>query len=335
MLMRIIFLNTFEKHLSEGKQEAQLSIGEKEGNWYVQWLELDQEKAEPDSWYSGLYWHEMLAALRWGIASKMADGYTPIIHGQVEDAVRQTGNKQKDMLHYYAELNFNEELYDELRDWRRIRAVADRKSAYLIANNRMLKLISSFVPHTAEEMLQLPGWGEMKQSQYGEEVLKMTSKIKREFNYPLDWVSQQLDQNEMERWYYKQKEQKYLGELKKQQQKRVILERIHAGGKLKELEKELMLPRRELVMRLEEIEQEGYSVEPLIELELQQVPLAEQEAILEALGALGDRYLKPVLEKVYGDSEQDLDKQQREKIYETIRFLRLRNRREEDSRQIS
>lgn len=325
--MRIVFLNTFEQRGSELLRSAQLSIGEQDGTWHVQWLELGEPEAVPESWYAGVFWDEMLAALRHGAASRMADGYMPVIKGQLEDAARPSAGKTNDMLQYYAEQHSDEKLYGELRDWRRKRAVSDRKSAYLIANNRMLRLISCFVPHTEEEMLQLPGWGRGKQTAYGEEILAITRETERQLSFPLDWVERQIDYSELERWLFKQKEQKYKSELIKQQQKRMILEIIHAGGKMNELEQQLSLSRREIVVRLEQIEEEGYSVEPLIEQELHAMPKEEQESIIEAIASVGDRYLKPVLQQVYGGKESELDQTNKEKIYEAIRFLRLRYRR--------
>ena len=333
--MRIVFLNTFEQKSSEGLRSAQLSIGEQDGTWHVLWLELGEPDASPESWYAGVFWDEMLAALRHGAASRMAEGYMPVINGQLEDTARHNNSKINDMLQYYAEQHCDEKLYGELRDWRRKRAVTDRKSAYLIANNRMLRLISCFVPQTEDEMLQLPGWGRGKQAAYGEEIMAITREAERQLSFPLDWVEQQLDYGELERWQYKQKEQKYKAELIKQQQKRVILEIIHAGGKMKELEKQLSLSRREIVIRLEQIEDEGYSVEPLIEQELNAVPKEEQQAIMEAIASVGDRYLKPVLQQVYGENESELDQPNKEKIYEAIRFLRLRYRRSEATSKIS
>ncbi|MDF2837754.1 MAG: hypothetical protein K0Q63_3394, partial [Paenibacillus sp.] len=55
---------------------------------------------------------------------------------------------------------------------------------------------------------------------------------------------------------------------------------------------------------------------------------AEQQLIWEAMAAKGDRYLKPVLEQVYGQAEDGKSGRQVEQLYERLRLMRIRYRRQ-------
>jgi hypothetical protein len=85
--------------------------------------------------------------------------------------------------------------------------------------------------------------------------------------------------------------------------------------------------RRELIEAVEELERDGYSVEKLIQVELSNMPQKEQEAVWNTYVELGDLFLKPVLQKVYGEdfsAAEGLDT-----YYERLRLIRVRFRREQ------
>ena len=65
---------------------------------------------------------------------------------------------------------------------------------------------------------------------------------------------------------------------------------------------------------------------PLVELELKTVPPQEWEQASEAMRQLGDRYLKPLLIKLYGESASDQPDARQQ--YEKLRMMRIRFRRE-------
>ncbi|MFD1953684.1 HRDC domain-containing protein [Paenibacillus thailandensis] len=322
--MQIVFLNTFEKATEEGGvQSAQLSICEREGVWAILWLEQSGPKPAPDTWFEGSSWEEMIAAFRYGAASRMREGYVPVIDGMLED--RTSASSFSSMLQCYGELHADQELFESLREWRRAKAAALKKSAYLVATNRMLWMISAFVPKTKEELLQIPGWGESKHAAYGEEVLAITAKAERTSGFPLGWVAEKLEPQVYLQWKYQKKEAKHKYELDRQQEKKKILALTQQGGSLDSLQAELDLPRRQIVDRLEQLESEGYHFEKLVEAELAALPESELERIWDAFGKLGDRYLKPVLHEVYGDKpEQD---KSIDTMYEKLRLVRLQFRR--------
>ncbi|MBW7474481.1 HRDC domain-containing protein [Paenibacillus oenotherae] len=329
--MNIVFLNTFEKvWAGESGAQAQLSICEEEGVWSVIWTEGQGEhgaSGEQSIWFEGGSWEEMITAFRHGIAVQMGQGYVPLLDGMLDD--RRIDNGKGNifaMLQCYGEKNANPILFDSLREWRRTRAAADKKSAYLIATNRVLWMISAYVPQQLDELKQIPGWGETKQAAYGEDIIALTRTFQQTTSFPLDWVVEALDEHIFREWLLKQKENRYKQQMEKQQEKRALLGAIAAGRTLDELQAELELPRRELLERIERLDSEGYDLEPLIERELEHVPESEQQLVWDALIHVGDRYLKPLLHKVYGD-ESDVQGKPVDSLYDRLRLIRLRYRR--------
>ena len=188
-------------------------------------------------------------------------------------------------------------------------------------------MISAFVPRLQEELLQIPGWGETKQAAYGEEVLAITAAFARETQFPLDWVADTLDAKMYTKWMFKQKEMKYKALMDRQQEKRELLRAIAEGKSIEELQAQIDLSRRDLMERIEKLDTEGYDLEPLIEKELAQMPAAEQQQIWDAMHAIGDRYLRPVLHQVYGEEAEKGKGASLDLLYDRLRLIRLRYRR--------
>ncbi|MBD2848034.1 HRDC domain-containing protein [Paenibacillus sp. IB182496] len=322
--MQAVFVNTLEKQLGEGRvAQGRVSIGEEQGLWHVVWEEGDKER---ERWYAGTSWEEMLSTFRYSVAIKLGEGYVPVLDGMLEERKPDRGMRGAlSRYHCYGELHSDPELFEALRDWRRGRAIAEKKAAYVIATNRMLWMLSAYVPHQEDELLQIPGWGENKHGLYGAEVLEITRRYAQRTAFPLDWVAEALDTDTYTQWMYRQKEMKFKGELDRHQEKRRLLEGIQDGLSLAELQQSTELPRRELLERIETLEAEGYDLEALIERELAEVSQEEQQKIWQALASVGDRYLKPVLSEVY--EEQELKTRQVEVLYDRLRLMRIRYRR--------
>jgi hypothetical protein len=320
--MEVVFMNTLEKQTTDGRVlSAKVSIGERQGAWVVAWLEPDDGKERHDIWFEGTSWEEMIAAFRHGVAVKLGEGFEPVIDGMLEDRKGTQGGLVP-MLQCYGEMHARQEVFEALREWRKARAAADRKAAYAVSTNRILWMISAFLPHTAEELKYIPGWGETKSAAYSAEVTGITKQFTRTTTFPLSWVADVLEPDAYAKWLYKQKENKYRSELERHQTKRAILAAVQEGSGLDDLQAMLELDRRELVERIEQLDREGYDMGPLLDKELDRLPEEERAKIAEAIQSVGDRYLKPILKQVY--SEAELDGKPLDPIYERLRLMRIR-----------
>ena len=327
--MQIVFMNRLSKY-SNSEQElfAQLWIGEEEGVWSLGWKDFSSSDETVDNkWYEGGSWSEMLCVYRHELAVKMGEGYRPLIDGIFhEEESLPNRNTEHLKLQYYSELCGNEKVYEELCAWRRGRSSSERKAPYILASNRLLRLLSAFLPQTPEELLQLPGVGEGKASQYGPDWLAITAAVSREHVFPLSWVHKEIDEEAFVSWMYKQKELKYKKQLERLRMRRLLLQGIESGLDMAQLKEECSVSRRDLLEAIEELEKDGYSVEKLIVQELSKMPQDEQEGVWKAYEELGDVFLKPVLYKVYGNDftvPGGLDL-----YYERLRLIRIRFRRE-------
>ncbi|MGG1514384.1 HRDC domain-containing protein [Paenibacillus oryzisoli] len=332
--MNIVFLNTLER--GTDKQEAcnaQVSIGEEQGVWSVHWQDTDAAtEEEPVLWYQGISWDEMLHVFRQGLREKMKDGYRPLVQTEVELSQGMSNKaRTSQMLSYYCEEHPNEEVFEALRTWRREQAVKEKKAPYILATNRVLRMISVFLPQTKEELLQIPGFGEQKAAIYAQDILQITMPAVRMHEFPLDWVVSVVDLVKFEGWLLAQKEQKLRMELDREVSKRKVLEVVSGGGTLADLQVSLDMPRRELLLWVEELDKEGYDMEPLVEAELASIPEEEQIKAWQAFETGGDRYLKPVLQRLTGEAE--LKGKELDRAYEWLRLLRIRFRREKLSAQ--
>ncbi|RXZ80118.1 aldolase [Paenibacillaceae bacterium] len=325
--MQVVFLNTMEKQTDEGGiQNAQLSICEQQGKWQVIWQE-DGQASEQESlvWFEGASWEEMLLSFRIGAATKMGEGFVPVIDGMLDDRKRMKSASGATYLQCYGELHGNAKLFEELRAWRRSKMVELRKPAYLIANNQMMWMLSAFVPHTEAEIMQIPGWGKAKNEAYRNEVLAIMAEYEQPHPFPLDWVAHTIDPKRYMQWLYKQKEESFKLEMQWHQEKRLILEGVQDGHSLDQLRSVVDIPTRELLIRMEQFEREGYDLETFIERELENVPDHEQQRLWDALETVGDRYLKPVLKQAY--NAEELKSSSIEVLYDRLRLVRLRYRR--------
>ncbi|OPH61330.1 hypothetical protein BC351_15460 [Paenibacillus ferrarius] len=330
--MNIVFVNTLEKEAGGNRViSAQVSIGEEQGIWSVLWSEPDQGgRLQQDQWYQGMSWDEMLSAFRNGLREKVRVGFRPLVSTDLESSQTLSGKaRMTQMLTYYCEENPSEEVYEELRAWRREQASREGKAPYILATNRVLRMISVFLPQSKEELQQIPGFGEQKTTMYAADVLRFTAEYTRASGFPLDWVAKNVDTAKFESWLLAQKEQKLRMELDREVSKRKLLEIVAGGGSLADLQAVLTLPRRELLLWVEELDREGYDMDPLVEAELTSVPEEEHIKAWSAFESEGDRYLKPVLQRIMGTEE--LKGKELDRAYEWLRLLRLRFRREKEN----
>ncbi len=327
LILNLMFLNSLEKKTEEDRvRTAQVSIGEAQGTWYVMWSDIKEDgRASQESWYEGIHWDEMLAVFRERILEKQLEGFIPLLEMGSGDLTVDGRTMYIQRLHYYSEANSNEELYDQLRQWRLKQAGKEGKAPFIIATNRVLKLISTFVPKTEEELLQLPGIGKNKAGLYAADILSMTAEQEQKRAFPLSWVAEEVTQGEFFAWLLQEKERKRKAEADKQETKRKLLEVITKGEKIDSLQEQSRIQRRDLLLWIEELDREGYDLEPYIDRMLSEVPEKEREAAWQAFELQGDRYLKPILQAMY--KQEELSAKDADRVYEWLRLLRLKFRR--------
>jgi hypothetical protein len=326
--MQIVFLNQFERVIGQAEERAQVFIGELQGIWSAGWRAIGQATSSvEDVWYEGMSWEELLAAFRHGVASKMKEGFRPLLDGMLEETPFWERRPAFPLLlQCYADMQDVEEVLTSLKLWRRTKSQEEKRSAYLIATNRELQLLAVFVPQTLEELGQIPGFGKIKTEKYGKDIVELLKGVERTHSFPLDaWVPKSVSEEQLSSWIFQVKEEKYGKALAVVQEKRSLLVGIREGRTLEQLEGELNCPRRKLLERIEALDEEGYDVLPIVDQELMEVPEEESQLIEEALQRLGDRYLKPLLRKVYG--ETSTNDQEVERQYEKLRMMRIRFRR--------
>ncbi|QGQ95062.1 hypothetical protein EHS13_09290 [Paenibacillus psychroresistens] len=325
--MNLIFLNSLEKRVEENQvKTSQVSICEQQGAWHVLWNEINEDgKAEQSSWFEGTQWNVMLQVFRERLQDKIKEGYVPLLegYGDGEQAI-SSRSRETQMLYHYSELHRNDEVFNILRAWRKEESSKDGRSAFIIASNRILDMISAFLPHSLEELKQIPGLGEGRIGTYGEAIIAITKEFARETRFPLHWVNERIDMQQFEMWLSEQRRLRQETAEVKLAGKRKLLEAIAQGGNLATLEKQLSMTRRDLILAVEELAKEGYDVDTLVELELVAVDHEEQKQVQELFAELGDKYLKPVLFKLY--NEQQLKEKDVNKTYEWMRLVRLKHR---------
>ncbi|MBU5671937.1 HRDC domain-containing protein [Paenibacillus brevis] len=331
--MRIIFLNSLEKQQNETMPcSAQVWIGEEEGIWRMGWNETIAESDTETIWYEGASWSEMLHVYRHQLAIKLSEGYRPVLEGiwdGQDDGYQGRSVAQK--LLCYSDMHPNEALYSELSLWRRKKAAELRKPPYMIASNRLLKLISVFRPLTNEELMQLPGVGAAKAAEYGQEWIVMMASAagERPGQFPLDWVDRQIDDEVYRAWIYRQKEAKFRMETERIAVRRKIMDEAVRGSNLDGICTATGLQRRELVEWLEVLEKDGYSMDDIIGKELEGMAVEDIQAVWDTFEELGDQLLKPVLQRLY--TAEAIEATGQEMLYERLRLIRMRFRRERSS----
>ncbi|WEK55216.1 MAG: HRDC domain-containing protein [Candidatus Cohnella colombiensis] len=325
--MQVVFLNQFDRIVGQGEDRAQVFIGEEQGVWSAGWRSIQPTAAEQeDLWYEGMSWEELLAAFRHGVACKLSQGFRPMLDGMLEEApLWERRPSALTLLQCYADMQDATETGNKLRIWRRARATEEKKSAYLIATNRELQMLAVYLPQSLEELIQIPGYGQVKLERYGKELVELLKDIPRKHTFPLlTWVSKEVTEEQRSSWIFKQKEEKYSKVLASVREKRTLLLGIREGRTLTDLENLLQCTRRQLLERIEQLDEEGYDVQRVVEQELATLPDEECEQIETAMKELGDQYLKPLMHKVYGDIQANA--KDTEGKYEKLRMMRLRYR---------
>lgn len=323
--MNVLFLNSLELRTEENRvRTAQVSIAEHQGIWHALWSEpKDDGRIMQHTWYEGSHWQELMAAFRDGLREKQSEGYVPLVPLEPGDMSKRS--RTIAVLQCYGERNANREAFRELRQWRWETSIKEGKASFIIASNRMLYMLSAFLPRSIAELKQIPGFGEQKAQLYGEAILSITREYERRTVFPLDWVEQTVSAEELAEWLAGQKQMKEKQEQRRTLLKRKLLEGMERELALDELAQELSLRKTDVLMMVEQAEREGYNVDRWLEKELASVEADEQERVFRLFAASGDRYLKPILHQWYG--KEELTGKDVNRLYEQLRMLRIRFRR--------
>lgn len=67
--------------------------------------------------------------------------------------------------------------FDALKSWRKQQAMTENVPAYVIASNRTLEDIVKANPVSHDDLLKVPGIGQMKVDRYGDEILKVMASV--------------------------------------------------------------------------------------------------------------------------------------------------------------
>ena len=328
MTLNLLFMNTLEKKAGENHViSAQVIIGENKGIWHAMWSEArDTGHDEQENWYEGHNWNELISSLRANLMLKLSDGFLPLISVPWDEAQHSLGEKGRwnALLQCYSQSHLHVEVMDALRKWRRDKAAELAKAPYIIATNRMLEMIAALLPQSAEELKQLPGFGNEKAVQFGEDIFTITRSIERTTSFPLTWIEQAVEPIVLQQWIIEQKERKRKVEQDKSSRKRRFLEAIWQGLTLDLIVKELSISRREAILLVEEMDHEGYDVTPLIEKELDQVKAELKVLAWEQYEQQGDRYLKPIFQVI--SKQGELSNSESDQTYQWLRLLRIQYR---------
>ena len=330
--MNWVFMNSLHKRGEDGSLvQAQVTIGEDAGVWHVYWNEPDDSGDTTETcWFEGAGWNEMLTAFRGQLLQKMSEGYAPLLDNVTGDVQSTSGRTEwVQKLQYYGDAFKNEAVYEALREWRRKQAGKENKAPYMVGTNRLLAMLAAFLPQTPDELLQIPGFGPFKANLYGKELLAITGAASRETTFPLDWVTDRIDYAQYKLWLHQQQEAYHERERQRKAQRNAVLEAALNGTDLETLKASAALPRREALAMLEELEKEGYDVEPVIAVETKDVPEDQLARVMQLFAQTGDKYLKPILQKL---NEEELWKDvPADRAYERLRLLRIRFRRTQDA----
>lgn len=325
--MNIIFCNTLQKPETEDRAlSGQVSIAERQGVWHVVWnQDTTDGHSLQEMWYEGATWKDTLDAFRGGIQQKFEEGYVPLIEGMdIGKRVFHAGSYAQRLI-FYSETHVNEELYEKLRQWRREQSAKEGRSAFIIASNRVLKMLATFVPHTEEELQQIPGFGKQRIHLYGASVLECLQQSEQPEAFPLQWVRDKLNTAQFQSWLWEETEKKHHAEEEKRLKKQEMKELVNNGVRLPEMEQQLKIERRELVALLEELDKEGSNISAVVEQEIKERHPSEWKRAAQVFAKLGDRYLKPVMLELYPDKK--MKDKELASTYEWLRLCRLKYRR--------
>lgn len=143
-------------------------------DWHVYtdlFIEIDLLQVE-----SGLYPLLKLTDKSWKVLKGEQKVILEIPQHSVYD-VREDKTKPSASNNKTQEVEFNPEVFEILKTWRRKKSLEEGFPAYMIFSDRTLKELSHHLPKTETELLNIHGLGDVKAELYGQEVLEVLSQF--------------------------------------------------------------------------------------------------------------------------------------------------------------
>ena len=299
---------------------GQTYIQEDCGKFELFWAEQRNESEQHvESWYIGDSWSNLEAIYRKRIYDKLLIGFTPDYTIQLYDWL-DTNVEHIHLLDYYSEQHYNEQLYEQLVEWRKKTAKEAKLSTFYIATNKVLRYISTFIPHTVEELANIHGIGKNKIEKYGEDWLSITLQFERSTSFPLNWVNSKKAEREYIRWKMMRSLEINLAEQAQMRLEEDIIHQIKQGTELEQLCEYFQMSSYRIMTLLERLRygQREWIVNWAIE-QRKRIPIQLLEQIEKAIAEHGAKYLKPI--KMCLSYNEDLYED--EQIYLWIRLTRL------------
>ncbi|NBI30274.1 HRDC domain-containing protein [Chengkuizengella marina] len=205
MKENLVYMNTLKKE-SDDKNESnvvQVHLFELESFWQMKVINENVETVK-DLTIEEKSLEVILVQLRLKFKQYIREGYLPLYADHFNHSKSLSSkNKRTQLLYFYSEQMGNHELFEQLRGWRRQESDKLEKPPYIIASNRVLKMLSTFIPKTKEELLQIPGLATAKVDQFGDSILNITNQFERVTKFPLMWVEEQINVPQFDDWFYK------------------------------------------------------------------------------------------------------------------------------------
>lgn len=322
--MEIIYMNRYVKNEDGNKKFAKVAIQELAGKWTVSWTAIiSDDQAELNEWYSGDDLEQAIRTLKHEQALKWEIGYRPVVADFAGVAEKSENQLRALMLDYYSESHADEALFHALKEWRLKRSKAEKKAPYLIATNRMLRMVATYFPQSREELLELPGFGKQRSMQLATEICLLTKELNQPRPFPLDWVKAEIDESAFEAWAIRQREEKTKREIDADVRRKNMLIAVSTLQTFPDLCATCNVNLRDGAQLLEDLERDGYNLNAWLDMQWDCFPdqLIGKEAALEGFEELGDRFLKPVLTRQF--TEKELSSKNQDELYAWLRVVRL------------
>lgn len=328
MLHEIDFLITLHKPSGE---RGQIILFRRAGIYEAHWCLISNDHELTDICYSGPDLDKAWQAAEAIQRGKCKEGFTmhsPFITFSLTAIPHSYLYLRK--LECFASKHRDQALFHELKKWRRSASSSANIPPYFIGTDKLLSILATFVPQKEEELMQVPGIGKYKLEQYGPAILEITKRFIQPYPFPLEWVQEQISQEELASWLleeYLLKEEKKQARLRKEKEEKLrLLEAIQDRVSVDEAAERLNIPVSQLIRRIRELAKEGYEVIPYLCQEVERIK--EKDVIQDLASTLGSERLKPIFEQMYGNGE-DIPVKEKGERYNRIRlvctYLQLRN----------